>query len=603
MSIQTIDGKALKQMILHAAARLEAQKDAVNALNVFPVPDGDTGTNMSMTLSSATREVERAGDRTVGEVAAALAQGSLMGARGNSGVILSQLFRGFAKYLDGKTTVDGRELARALQEGVDTAYKAVMKPVEGTILTVAREAAAAAQQAGRKSPDATSVMRAAVEAAEEALAKTPELLPVLKKAGVVDSGGKGLTVIYHGYYEVLSGKASDVATTAVKVEPAAEAPAPGRHDTSPASRVDFAVDEEISDIRFPYDCEFFIRRYRDGGPIPMDNLARELEQWGDSVYVVGSEDLAKVHVHASNPGPVLSLAIQYGDLIDIVIHNMREQHADLLRNAQPAPAGAHGGAAANPSGNPGANSGANPGASAGVNPTGATSAPADSPAEEERPTAVVAVAAGEGMAEIFRSLGVSAVIQGGQTMNPSTQDLLDAIERCPSRQVFVLPNNKNIILAAEQAATLTQKKVYVVPTRSVPQGISAMVAWMPDEEDGERLFSSMKQVIEGVHTGEITYAVRDTTYGDLQIKEGDILGLWNGKIHLTGKEPEGVLVDLLSAMVEEAGGEVITVYYGEGVAADRAEAVGEELRRRFPDHEVEIQFGGQPLYYYVFSLE
>lgn len=593
MSIQTIDGKALKQMILRAAARLEAEKDAVNALNVFPVPDGDTGTNMSMTLTSANREVERAGDRTVGEVAAALAQGSLMGARGNSGVILSQLFRGFAKYLDGKVTIDGRDLARALQEGVDTAYKAVMKPVEGTILTVAREAAAAAQQASRKDRAAVAVMRAAVEAAEEALAKTPDLLPVLKKAGVVDSGGKGLTVIYHGYYEALSGHASDVATVATEVSPAE--PAPVRHDTSPATQVAFKVDEEISDIRFPYDCEFFIRRYKDGPPIPMDDIARKLEQWGDSIYVVGSEDLAKVHVHASNPGPVLSLAIQYGDLIDIVIHNMREQHEDLLRNAQAAPEGVAStglaGAADHPEG------AAQPG-----NPAGAAHADDPGP-QEEQPTAVVAVAAGEGMAEIFRSLGVSQVIEGGQTMNPSTQDLLDAVEQCPSRQVFLLPNNKNIILAAEQVVALTEKKVYVVPTRSVPEGISAMVAWMPDEEDGERLFSSMKQAIAGVQTGEVTYAVRDTVYEDLEIKEGDILGLWNGKIRQIGKEPEAVLTALLEAMVEEEGGEVIAVYYGDGVDAERAEAVAEQLRERFPDHEVEMQYGGQPLYHYVFSLE
>ncbi|MEW8978194.1 MAG: DAK2 domain-containing protein [Symbiobacterium sp.] len=610
MSIKTIDGKALKRMIRHAAARLEAEKDAVNALNVFPVPDGDTGTNMSMTLSSATREVERAGDRTVGEVAAALAQGSLMGARGNSGVILSQLFRGFAKYLDGKVAVDGREFARALQEGVDTAYKAVMKPVEGTILTVAREAAAAAQHVGRRTGDPAVVMRAALEAAEKALAQTPELLPVLKKAGVVDSGGKGLTVIYHGYYEALAGEAlgAEAAEEAAPA-PAQTAVAPGRHDVSPASQVAFKVDEEISDIRFPYDCEFFIRRYKDGPPIPMDQIARDLEQWGDSIYVVGSEDLAKVHVHASNPGPVLSLAIQYGDLIDIVIHNMREQHADLLRNAQPAPEGVQGntpaaaqaadsGAAADPTAAP-AMAGANP-ANPGVDAHG--EAAADPPAEE-KPTAVVAVAAGEGMAEILRSLGVSEVIEGGQTMNPSTQDLLEAIERCPSRQVFVLPNNKNIILAAEQAAALTKKKVYVVPTRSVPQGISAMVAWMPDEEDGDRLFASMKQVIGDVQTGEVTYAVRDTVYGDLEIKEGDILGLWNGKIHLTGKQPEEVLANLLQAMVDEVGGEVVTVYFGEAVSADQAEAVGEDLRKRFPDHEIEVQYGGQPLYYYVFSLE
>lgn len=583
MSIQTIDGKALKQMILRAAARLDAEKDAVNALNVFPVPDGDTGTNMSMTLTSANREVERAGDRTVGEVAAALAQGSLMGARGNSGVILSQLFRGFAKYLDGKVTIDGRDLARALQEGVDTAYKAVMKPVEGTILTVAREAAAAAQQASRKDRSAAAVMRAAVEAAEAALARTPELLPVLKKAGVVDSGGKGLTVIYHGYYEALSGEASDVATVPTQIPPEEE-PVRTRHDTSPATQVAFRVDEEISDIRFPYDCEFFIRRYRDGGPIPMDHIARELEQWGDSIYVVGSEDLAKVHVHASNPGPVLSLAIQYGDLIDIVIHNMREQHADLLRNAQPAPEGVD----------------APQAAVAGVAPAAQAEAPAP---EEELPTAVVAVAAGDGMAQIFRSLGVSQVIEGGQTMNPSTQDLLDAVERCPSRQVFLLPNNKNIILAAEQVVALTNKKVYVVPTRSVPEGISAMVAWMPDEEDGERLFHNMKQAIAAVQTGEVTYAVRDTVYEDLEIRQGDILGLWNGRIRKVGKEPEAVLTELLEAMVAEAGGEVIAVYYGNGINAERAEAVAEQLRERFPDHEVEMQYGGQPLYHYVFSLE
>lgn len=594
MSIQTIDGKALKQMILRAAARLDAEKDAVNALNVFPVPDGDTGTNMSMTLTSANREVERAGDRTVGEVAAALAQGSLMGARGNSGVILSQLFRGFAKYLDGKVSIDGRDLARALQEGVDTAYKAVMKPVEGTILTVAREAAAAAQQASRKDRSAAAVMRAAVEAAEAALAKTPELLPVLKKAGVVDSGGKGLTVIYHGYYEALSGEASDVPTVPTEVRPDEE-PARARHDVSPASQVAFKVDEEISDIRFPYDCEFFIRRYKDGPPIPMDHIARELEQWGDSIYVVGSEDLAKVHVHASNPGPVLSLAIQYGDLIDIVIHNMREQHEDLLRHAQPAPAGVASTGLAGAADHPG-------GSAQAGNPADAAHADAPGP-QEEQPTAVVAVAAGEGMAQIFRSLGVSQVIEGGQTMNPSTQDLLDAVERCPSRQVFLLPNNKNIILAAEQVVALTEKKVYVVPTRSVPEGISAMVAWMPDEEDGERLFSSMKQAIAGVQTGEVTYAVRDTVYEDLEIRQGDILGLWNGRIRKVGKEPEAVLTELLEAMVAEAGGEVIAVYYGNGINAERAEAVAEQLRERFPDHEVEMQYGGQPLYHYVFSLE
>lgn len=567
MSNYAIDGTTLKQMILYGARKLEANKETVNALNVFPVPDGDTGTNMSMTMASATREVERAKERTAGEVAAAVAQGSLMGARGNSGVILSQLFRGFAKGCEGQISLDGPALARAFQEGVDTAYKAVMKPVEGTILTVARESAAAGVQAARRHKDSVKVMRAIVEAAEISLARTPELLPVLKKAGVVDSGGKGLTLIFHGYYEAMTGGAAIETAPA----PAADAPA-ARHDASPAAKIDFRVDEELSDIQFPYDCEFFIRRYPEGPPIPMDEIARTMDVMGDSIYVVGSEDLAKVHIHSDNPGPVLSLCIQHGDLIDIVIHNMREQHQHLLEHAQRSEQ--------------------------------STAAPAPEPEPEYDPNAigVVAVAVGEGVDAIFRSLGVNEIIQGGQTMNPSTQDLLEAIERCPANQVIVLPNNKNIILAAEQAAALTDKQVFVIPSRSIPQGIAAMVAFMPDG-DAERLQKSMGRSMENVQTGEITFSVRDTIFGDIAIKEGDILGLWNGQIRLTGKAPEEVMAGLLAQMVAQEGGEVITVYYGEGIAEKRAQQLGETLRAQFPDHEIEVQFGGQPLYFYVFSLE
>jgi len=564
LSNQAIDGKTLKQMILHAARHLEANKDAVNALNVFPVPDGDTGTNMAATMGSATREVERAQERTVSEMAAAMAQGSLMGARGNSGVILSQLFRGFAKGCEGKVTLDGPALARALQEGVDTAYKAVMKPVEGTILTVARESAAAGMTAARRTKDAVKVMQAVVEAADISLARTPELLPVLKKAGVVDSGGKGFALILHGYYFGLTGAEIIGTTPAAQV---AGVPARGeKHDTSPAARIDFKVDEEIANIQFPYDCEFFIRRYRDGKPVPLDEVAHLLDPMGDSIYVVGSPEYAKVHIHSGNPGPVLSLCIQYGDLVDIVIHNMREQHADLMENVSHA-------------------------------------------REEVRPVepdpdsmGVVAVAVGDGLEAIFRSLGVQEIIQGGQTMNPSTQDLLDAIENCPAQQVFVLPNNKNIILAAEQAAALTNKKVFVVPSRSIPQGIAAMVSFLP-EGDAEKLHKSMARALEQVDTGEITFSVRDTVFGDIEIKEGDILGLWNGKIHLTGKSPEAVLISLITQMTEAKGGEVISVFWGEGTDEERANALGDDLRRMFPDHEVEVQYGGQPLYYYVFSLE
>lgn len=573
MSNQAIDGKLLKQMILHAARTLEANKDAVNALNVFPVPDGDTGTNMAATMASATREVERAGDRTVSEVAAALAQGSLMGARGNSGVILSQLFRGFAKGCDGKATLDGAGLAHALQEGVDTAYKAVMKPVEGTILTVARESAAAGVAAARKAKDPAKIMKTVVEAAGSSLARTPELLPVLKKAGVVDSGGKGFALILQGYLEGLAGTMV-VEESVARVTAAPEPARAEKHDVSPAARIAFKIDEEISDIKYPYDCEFFIRRYKGGKPINHEEVQNGLDPMGDSIYVVGSEDYAKVHIHSSNPGPVLSLCIQYGDLVDIVIHNMREQHADLLEHAEKATAG-----------------------------TSAAVAP--EPVQQEYdPDAmgVVAVAVGEGLEQIFRSLGVSEIIQGGQTMNPSTQDLLEAIENCPAHQVFVLPNNKNIILAAEQAAALTDKKVYVVPSRSIPQGIAAMVSFLP-EGDGDKLLKSMSRALGNVQTGEITFSVRDTVFGDIEIKEGDILGLWNGQIKLTGKEPEGVLVDLLGQMAAEQGGEVISVFWGEGIDEARANRLGDLLRAKFPNHEVEVQYGGQPLYYYVFSLE
>ncbi|HEY8345900.1 MAG TPA: DAK2 domain-containing protein [Symbiobacteriaceae bacterium] len=578
MSIQAIDGNMLKEMIRRAARTLESNQDAVNALNVFPVPDGDTGTNMSMTMASATREVEQTSGRTVGEVAAALAQGSLMGARGNSGVILSQLFRGFAKACNGHVTLDALSFALALQEGVDTAYRAVMKPVEGTILTVAREAAEAAVQAARRHKSPVTVMRIALEAAESALARTPDLLPVLKKAGVVDSGGKGLTFIYRGYYEALAG----MMEAEPEAPPTEEPQAVGheaRHDVSPAAHIEFRVDEEISTIRFPYDCELFIRRHPGGRPIPLDEVAERLEPMGDSVYVVGSEDLAKVHIHASNPGPVLSLCIEYGELYDIVIHNMRQQHKDLLEHArreEPAPA-------------------ADP---APAGPDG------QEPAVELPPDAinVVAVAVGDGLEAIFRSLGATEVVHGGQTMNPSTQDLLAAINRCPAQQVLVLPNNKNVILAAQQAAALAEKRVLVVPTRSIPEGIAAMIAFMP-EGDVEKVQASMARAIEQVQTGEVTFSVRDTTVDDLQIRQGDILGLWNDRITLTGQSPEEVVKGLLQQMVEQCGGEVISLYWGEGVDEARAQALAEELRRIYPDHEVEVQYGGQPLYYYVFSLE
>lgn len=572
MNVMTIDGLLLKRMFLQAATLLNEHMEAVNALNVFPVPDGDTGSNMSMTMNSAVREMERTGGETVSEVVAAFAQGSLMGARGNSGVILSQLFRGFARHCDGIATLDSRAFALALQSGVETAYKAVMKPVEGTILTVARESAAAATAIARKQKGIVEVLRATLEAAEGSLARTPDLLPVLKKAGVVDSGGKGLVLILQGYLEAAQGKPvaeGEIRPASVPAPVMAPPPRAERHDTSPATKIAFEVDEEISNIEFPYDTELFIRRYPDGPPIPSEQVQEVLATMGDSVYVVGDENLAKVHIHAKNPGPVLDYCIKYGDLIDIVIHNMREQHLDLL---------------------------------------GRTAAGTDAPAAPPPPSVevvgsgVVAVGVGDGLEEVFRSLGATHVIQGGQTMNPSTQDLLDAINACPSEVVFVLPNNRNIILAAEQAATLTEKQVYVVPTRSIPQGIGAMLKWSATDEP-EKIAAEMAKAPAEVETGEITFAVRDTTFGELEIASGDILGLWNGEIKVTGNSPEEVLKQVLAAMVEEKGGDVISVYWGEGTDETRAEALGEELRALHPTRDVEVLYGGQPLYFYLFSLE
>jgi DAK2 domain fusion protein YloV len=565
LSTQAIDGKLLKQMLLHGAAKLEALKENVNALNVFPVPDGDTGTNMSMTMASAVRELERTSDRTVEEVSAAVAQGSLMGARGNSGVILSQLFRGFAKGCEGRIILSARELADAFQLAVETAYKAVMKPVEGTILTVARESAAAGVSLAKHETDPQALLKGIVEAAELSLARTPELLPVLKKSGVVDSGGKGYTVILHGMHEILAGGVTASAPAAAPAKPAPEPTT--KHDLSPATRIDFDP-TALEEIKFPYDCEFFIRRYPGGKPIPHDEIARLLEPMGDSIYVVGSEDRAKVHIHSDNPGPVFSLCIQYGDLIDIVIHNMREQHDYLLEHAERTNA----------------------------------EAPAEQPEGPVGLSSVVAVAAGEGLAAIFESLGAAHVIQGGQTMNPSTEDLLNAINSCPAEAVFVLPNNKNIILAAQQAAALTQKKVYVIPTRSVPQGIAAMVSWMADAEPA-KLESTMTKAAGSVQTGEVTYAVRTTTFGDLQINEGDILGLANGQIKLTGHSPEATALELIGAIKDEFGGEILSLYWGEGADEAKAQALAEQIQAAHPDLEIDLQYGGQPLYFYLFGLE
>ncbi|MHB9145412.1 MAG: DAK2 domain-containing protein [Symbiobacteriia bacterium] len=579
MSLEFVDAALLKRLFVAATNHLEQNKATVDALNVFPVPDGDTGTNMTMTMLAASREVQKAPETSVAEVAEACAMGSLMGARGNSGVILSQLFRGFAKGLEGKRHANASDIAGALQEGVRTAYKAVMKPVEGTILTVARESAKAALSAARQNEDVLGVIEAAHREAEATLARTPDLLPILKKAGVVDSGGKGFTYVLEGYLEALRGAALAAHAGVGAVTAAGK-------DTSPAGAVQFSLLEEY-DIRFPYDIELMIR----GTGLLLDDIRQHLSPLGDSILVVGTAELAKVHIHAANPGPVLDICVGAGTVFNIEILNMQVQHEDIrLRAGESAEA---------------------PAGSGRLDPKeglldasldGLVQAQPVEPEETGVDIAVVAVAAGDGLAEIFRSLGVARVIEGGQTMNPSTEDLLRAARETGARKVILLPNNKNIILAAQQVAQLAgDQEIHVIPTKSFPQGIAAMLAWEPDG-DVTRITADMGRLSKAVKTGEVTYSVRDTAIGDLRIKKGDILGLADGQIVTTGSAIERVTIDVVAGLMR-AGGEIITLYYGEGTTAEAAAALADELRKQHGAAEVEVHYGGQPLYYYLISVE
>lgn len=554
MRSEYLDGRDLKQLILAAAAYLDQNKSAVDALNVFPVPDGDTGTNMAMTIKAAVREIQSSDSADISEIAKAVAHGCLMGARGNSGVILSQIFRGFAKSLEEKHQMGSLDLAWALQAGVELAYKAVMKPAEGTILTVAREAGRAALTAARSGGDVPRVVEAALRQAEATLARTPEMLPVLRQAGVVDAGGKGLVCILTAWNMVLHG------------QEVAEAGA-----TAPGERVGSAAAQSEAEILYPYDTVFMLR----GRNIPVNLLRQQLEPMGDSLLVVGDEGLIKVHIHVTDPGPVLSHCLRYGELTKIEIENMRLQHEELARVDANVDATAERAADCDPKG------------------AGASG--------DEKDLGVVAVGVGEGIAEILRSLGVDEIVNGGQTMNPSTEDLLQAAERTNARRVLILPNNKNIILTAEQTKNLTKREIGVVPTRSVPQGIAAMLALNPELSLEENV-AAMTEAARRVKTGEITYAVRSTTYRDREIHEGDIMGLFNGEIKAVGSSPEEVLTELVSAMIGPEDS-MITIFYGQDVRPEVAEQVGELIAAAHPDCELDIHHGGQPLYYYLVSVE
>ena len=550
---ELIDAAVFRDIILCASAALEQNRQLINELNVFPVPDGDTGTNMSLTMGAAAAEMKKRDFPTLTAAADSAASAMLRGARGNSGVILSLLFRGLAKKLKGCEAADAKTFAAAMSAGVDAAYKAVMKPAEGTILTVSRVATSSAVEFAEHGGDLELMLSCAIESAQEALADTVNLNPVLKRAGVVDAGGKGYVFILEATLAVLRGEAY-----------VAEAqPEEGEAPVEVKERADFN-DFSTGEIAYAYCTEFICGR---DNPKDPDELRSFLQTLGDCVVVVDDDEIIKVHVHTNVPGTVLTEALTYGSLLKVKIENMREQHSEMA-----------GGEAAHAS-----------------EPAEPEFAPA------EKPYGAVAVCAGEGMAELFRELGVDRIVTGGQTMNPSTEDILNEVNRTPAETVFVFPNNKNIQMAAEQCIPLTEKKVVVIPTKTVPQGISAMLM-MDESADVDSLREAMLEAAAGVHTALVTYAARDSEYDGFEIHAGEYLALMDGA--LLGSYTElDKLFAALGDKAEEYSPAVVSVYYGEDVSDSDAEGAGELFTSRFPDAEISVVNGGQPVYYYMISIE
>lgn len=552
---QTIDAKILSRMFLAGAKNLEAKKEWINELNVFPVPDGDTGTNMTMTIMSAASEVSSLTDPDMETLAKAISSGSLRGARGNSGVILSQLLRGFTKGTKGHKEMDAVVIAAAMEKAVETAYKAVMKPKEGTILTVAREAAVKAAEIAEESANLELFFRAIFEHAEKTLARTPEMLPVLKEAGVVDSGGQGLLEVFRGAFDGYLGKEIDYSA----FEKVSSGPAVTR-----------ISQQAEADIKFGYCTEFIILLNK---PLPDEELhsfKEFLTSIGDSIVLVADDEIVKVHVHTNHPGQAFEKALTYGALSRMKIDNMREEHQEkLIKDAEKL---------------------------------------ARQQVEEEKKqtppkeTGFIAVSAGAGLTDIFRELGVDYLIEGGQTMNPSTEDMLNAIDKVNAKTIYILPNNKNIILAANQARDLTEdKKIIVVPTKTIPQGVTALISFVPEKTDDENT-AEMTDAISRVQTGQITYAVRDTRIDDKEIHEGDIMGIGDKGILAVGNGKENVAVATVDAMMTEDA-EVISIYYGADASEEKAEELASTLEEKYPDCEIEVNNGGQPIYYYIISVE
>lgn len=560
MATKTINVDVLAKMFLAGAQNIEAKKDYINELNVFPVPDGDTGTNMSMTIMSAAKEVTALNKPAMKDLAKAISSGSLRGARGNSGVILSQLLRGFTKAIKEEKEIDVLALAAACQRARDTAYKAVMKPKEGTILTVASGIATKAAEMAEETDDLEVFIPAVIEHAQDVLNQTPEMLPVLKEAGVVDSGGQGLLEVIKGAYDAFLGKEIDYSV----IEP------------STGVTVNKVNAEDTADIKFGYCTEFIILTEKEFTEDDEREFKKFLSSIGDSIVCVADDDVVKIHVHTNDPGLAIQKALTYGQLSKMKIDNMREEHQErLIRDAEKL-------------------------AEQQANEEAAHEE--KKPAEPRKAMGFIAVSIGAGMNEIFKELGADYIIEGGQTMNPSTEDMLNAIDRVNADTVFILPNNKNIVLAANQAKSLVEEKeIIVIPTKTVPQGITAIINFMPDA-DAKTNEEAMLEEIKNVKTGQVTYAVRDTHIDDKEIHEGDIMGIGDSGILAVGKDLEETTKELIANLVDEDS-ELISIYYGEEVSEEDAEKFTEEITELYPDVDVDIQFGGQPIYYYVLAVE
>ncbi|MEH7345185.1 DAK2 domain-containing protein [Bacillus sp. JJ1532] len=558
MSIKALDGKRFADMVITGAKHLSANAQYVDSLNVFPVPDGDTGTNMNLSLTSGAKEVKNNIQDHIGKVGSALSKGLLMGARGNSGVILSQLFRGFSKAIEHKAEINSKEFADALLSGVETAYKAVMKPVEGTILTVAKDSAKKAVQAAKNENDLIALMEEVIKEAKASLSRTPDLLPVLKEVGVVDSGGQGLVFVYEGFLAQLKGEELPDSPSAF---PRMEDLVSAEHHKNIHSFMN------TEDIEFGYCTEFMVRFESEKltkSPFSEEVFRTDLSKFGDSLLVIADDELVKVHIHSEQPGECLSYGQRYGSLINMKIENMRQQHTNLVEGAQ----------------------------------TQASSAPVS---KELKEYGIVTVSMGKGIADLFRSIGAHAVIEGGQTMNPSTEDIVKAIEEVHAKKVIILPNNKNIIMAAEQAAEVAEQEVIVIPTKTVPQGMSALLAFNPSA-DLVRNKDGMTEALQHVKTGQITFAVRDTSIEGLEIEKDDFMGIAEGKILVKNKDKVRAAKDLLTSMLDEDS-EILTILKGEDASDEDVEAIVSFVEEEFEEVEIEIHDGKQPLYAFIFAIE